>query len=538
MRRVVLIASGAYVEPELQAEFGELPPAFLPLGNRRLFVHQRLALGDAVDRVLLSLPETFSIDETDSRLLGALGIEVVPVPGGLSLGQSIVYTINVCALAGESIAVLHGDTLLRPLDLEPLDAVTIDDAAPSHYQWGVVRHSGDGLDVLPEKVSPDEGEAILTGYFSFSNPAFLVQEITRNGGDFLRSLAKYTSAHTMQALRPAEWFDFGHAGTYYRSRRRVTTEREFNSLSLTRRSVIKTGSKRQKIEAEALWFETLPPSLRLYTPSYLDRIEDEGSTSYSLEYLHLPTLADLGVFGRLRHHAWERIFAGCDEFLRACMSHRNESVHESDSHRGLYLAKTLTRLEEFARAEGVNLGASCRLNGHWLPSLEQMATIAASAIPEILPSQHCLVHGDFCFSNILYDSRADVVRVIDPRGLDAEGRFSSFGDIRYDIGKLYHSAIGRYDHIIAGNYSVERRGNLEFDLELPKSFSIEVVEDVFARQSFGGLSVESAGAPSIAILLFLSMLPLHSDDHRRQMALLANAMRLFLKTETYATGFN
>ena len=47
MTSLLLISSAAYVEPELEAEFGRLPPAFLPLGNRRLFVHQRMALGQS-----------------------------------------------------------------------------------------------------------------------------------------------------------------------------------------------------------------------------------------------------------------------------------------------------------------------------------------------------------------------------------------------------------------------------------------------------------------------------------------------------------
>ena len=34
------ITSGEYVESELFAEFGRIPPAFLPVGNKRLYTHQ------------------------------------------------------------------------------------------------------------------------------------------------------------------------------------------------------------------------------------------------------------------------------------------------------------------------------------------------------------------------------------------------------------------------------------------------------------------------------------------------------------------
>src|ERR1700753_3240336 len=108
MNPVVLIASAAYVEPELEAEFGRIPPAFLPLGNRRLFVHQRMALGDSALRVLLSLPDDFAPEGMDLALLRDLDIEIVPVPTGLSLGQSIVYVINMTATAGTQLSLLHG----------------------------------------------------------------------------------------------------------------------------------------------------------------------------------------------------------------------------------------------------------------------------------------------------------------------------------------------------------------------------------------------------------------------------------------------
>ena len=73
MTSVFLISSAAYVDPELEAEFGRLPPAFLPLGNRRLFVHQRAALGDAPTRLLLSLPDDFEPEPHDQAHLVELG---------------------------------------------------------------------------------------------------------------------------------------------------------------------------------------------------------------------------------------------------------------------------------------------------------------------------------------------------------------------------------------------------------------------------------------------------------------------------------
>jgi hypothetical protein len=526
MSHVVLITSAAYVEPELEAEFGHIPPAFLPLGNRRLFVHQRAVFEEVPVRILLSLPEDFVPEVMDLDLLHRLNIEVVPVPGGLSLGQSIVYVINMTATAGCQLSLLHGDTLIPGLDLQQQDVVSVSAGVPPGYRWGYVEAANGQLDLCMPESRPDTAVA-LSGYFAFGDTARLVQSITRKGGKFLEGLADYSRAYPMKTIASKKWFDFGHVNTYHQSRQAVTTQRAFNTLVASRRDISKSGINPRKIEAESRWFESLPPSMRVYTPAFLGMRKDGSALSYGVEYLHLPTLSDLFVFGRLPARAWENILDSCTEFLDACAVHASPGAALSTS-QTLYGGKTLSRLEQFARQSGVSLSAPCRFGGVWLPSLEQMANLASAAIPEPQQRKPTLVHGDFCFSNILYDFRADGIRVIDPRGLDANDEFSVFGDIRYDIGKLHHSAVGKYDLIMAGYYELTQGGPLDFALTLPDNASTRALADAFSRQVFAGYRSNDAAAPAICVLLFLSMLPLHGDDPRRQSALLANAMRLFL----------
>ena len=362
----------------------------------------------------------------------------------------------------------------------------------------------------------------MNGFFSFSDSSALIQSITRNRGDFVGGLAEYAAQKPMSALESEHWFDFGHSGTYHRSRRRVTTEREFNKLKASERSITKTSRNQLKIDAEALWFENLPAPLRLYVPGYLGR-SDEAESGYSLEYLHLPSLADLAVFGRLGSASWERIFRTCDEVLTVMSTYAGTDAALVSNE--LYLEKTMQRLELFARVRGLDLTAPCRFAGANLPSLVEIVETVAREIPA--GGAQTLVHGDFCFSNLLYDMRGDVVRMIDPRGLDARGNVSIYGDRRYDIAKLYHSAVGLYDHIVAENFALVRSGPLDFDLQLPDTESVSGIRDAFLRQGFAGMSLEDARTLPIAILLFLSMPPLHAESPARQDALLANGLRLF-----------
>jgi len=529
-----LIASADYIEPEMGAQFGRLPPAFLPIGNRRLFTHQHTRLSAQINRTILSLPEDFEPDEADLLLLHDLGIEVVRVPGGLSLGQSIVYVINVTASSAGRFSILHGDTLLEGVDFSITDAVSTGQA-PSIYEWGVLRQKNDLLcEPLQSKTtaitdstmptgSPDQA---LSGWFSFADAALLIQAITRAGGSFIDGIGRYAGERPLRTISTTSWFDFGHTTTYHQSRRRITTERHFNRLEPTHRTVVKSGLNNNKIKAEGRWFEELPPEIRIHAPAFLGMSESAHGARYALEYLHLPTLADLFVFGRLPKARWRQIFESCDEFLSACARHP-APAESAGATSALYTEKTQERLQAFARARGLDLKASCRFGGAWLPSLERIADVAAAAIPEALPHHLTLVHGDFCFSNIFYDVRAELVRVIDPRGLDARGGFSAFGDLRYDLAKMHHSVIGRYDHIVAGYYRLQRQGPLDLSLELPDSALMRSIDAEFLGRRFANMAAHEAAAPAICILLFLSMLPLHAEDPNRQDAFLANALRLF-----------
>ena len=91
---------------------------------------------------------------------------------------------------------------------------------------------------------------------------------------------------------------------------------------------------------------------------------------------------------------------------------------------------------------------------------------------------------------------------------------------------MYHSVIGLYDFIISGR--LEAHGNfsdLKFEIEPCQSRSdiASVFEDVF----FSDFTELRQTTIAITVQLFLSMLPLHSDNPVRQKTMLANALRIF-----------
>ncbi|MBF4424300.1 capsular biosynthesis protein [Vibrio anguillarum] len=469
-----LIMSGAYVGQELESEFGRIPPSFLPLGNRRLFQHQ-VALAPQGLKVYLSLPESYAISEIDSQWLEQHQVTIIATPDGLSLGASLVAALNISGHSlNAPLHILYGDTLFNQLPVGD-DIVSVSTAKDS-YNWAVL--TNDEVDWLQDANTPmnSESQRIIDGYFKFSRPRELVRSITQSEWQFIAGLNRYHKNVGLSAVNSIGWLDFGHVNTYYHSKAEFTTQRAFNELTITAKWIEKSSIKNQKIAAEAYWFDNLPMTMRGFIPQYLGSQNSEGKISYRLEYLDI-----------------------------------------------LFADKTTLRLNEFCASRHISLEKKWQFAGQDV-SLAQILCDSQKHLPNGEPLLGVL-HGDFCFSNILYDFRANKIKTIDPRGMTPDGQKTLYGDIRYDLAKLSHSILGLYDWIIAGYYHVEI-GDKAIELKIAEQSQhketqqgfIELIEQTF------GLTAKNLYA--MQIQLFLSMLPLHADDRRRQDALFANAFRL------------
>ncbi len=519
-----LIMSGSYVGLELESEFGKLPPSFLPLGNKRLFKHQ-VALAPKDAEVFLSVPDSFNIPSVDIKWLEKNKVVVLHVPEGLSLGASLIAALNISGCnINKPLHVIYGDTLYKDLPIGD-DVVSISTAKNS-YNWAILTEDNNhwikGSD--SNSLSPYSPQ-IIDGYFKFSNPRELIKNITQSNWDFLEGLNLYNNSVGLTTVDALNWLDFGHVNTYYRSKAEFTTQRAFNELMITPKWIEKSGIKSDKISAEAHWFNTLPARLKGHTPQYLGSTIVNGKVSYRLEYLHLTALNELFVFGKLPIPVWKQILNDCVDFLLLCTGFPKKPELPTNSLEALFSEKTAQRLTEYCLEKHINLDQKWRFNNYEPVSLRDILSKSKEYLPKCRGEQ-TVIHGDFCFSNILYDFRSATVKTIDPRGINPLGEKTIYGDIRYDIAKLSHSILGMYDWIIAGYYE------MELDQESINFHISENGENRDIRQAFVDLAQDKfkltvQNLYAMQIQLFLSMLPLHSDNNTRQNALFANTFRLY-----------
>ena len=136
-----------------------------------------------------------------------------------------------------------------------------------------------------------------------------------------------------------------------------------------------------------------------------------------------------------------------------------------------------------------------------------------------------IIHGDLCFANIMVDTNLSFIKVIDPRG--KFGTYDIYGDFRYELAKLFHSVDGKYDFIIKDLFDVNfdyKRARIDYCIQDQKrDFDLyKVFIDTFKAEIGNSLKQ----IEMIEALLFLSMIPLHSESIKHQMVMLGTGLEI------------
>jgi hypothetical protein len=508
---MIVILSAQYVGESLRAEVGDLPVSFVPLANRRLYAYQVEALRESfpVRPILMTLPEGFSVSETESLWMSEHGVSVVALDGGGGNGHELTEVLAKYCPQDQNVTFLLGGCLLLEVPREPdMIGVFETDLEPA----------------LPVEAFGIERDIVWAGIFSVSLPKLLAQCLYEESNDYFRAIKLYSFKHKVAHLRVDRCYILTNATCYFHARSSFTTERAFNRLKIEHTVLKKFSRNAEKIRGEAHWFDHRPLSLRKFTPQYFgDGIEDE-EYFYSIEYLGAIPLNESFVYGRQTVVFWKRVFVKISCFLDASRSANVPACAEGARNEALFVRKAQDRLDDFVRQTGFDADSELFLNGVRLPSLRQILA-DSSAHLMTLGDVPAFVHGDLCLSNILYDTRMRAIKLIDPRGIDEDGQTMLYGSQMYDVAKLAHSILGLYDHIVAGQYALSVDCQ-QFSFRIFGTEDVEEIQEAFRRHSF--MPNAFAGAIEKTLpLLFIAMLPLHSDSVSRQTALLANAMRLY-----------
>lgn len=534
----VVLAAG--VPPAaLGSIFGRTSSAMVPI-NGRPTIHWLLHYlhEQGVTRVVLGMRHTeIRLPRFVQQAFGKIQ-EIVCVPVKEDLGPG--FTLLECLKRlgkNESCLVVLGDTLFEffektrgKLGENFVLTAPVQDATRWCLAEVNAAHVVKNLADKPQK-NPD-GWPALVGVYHLRDcePARRALQSTLDSGapslQLRHALQPYIETGNLRAYPAAKWFDCGNLDFLTSSRRRLLQARSFNAIQIDelRGTITKHSEHGEKFLNEINYYRLLPRDIVTFFPRLVDFGLEPKNLFLTLEYYGYPTLSEVWVFEEFESKYWEATFQTLRNIF-ACFENYPAQLSPKSTF-DFYWNKTLDRLKtfsgqhrDFARLVQAN---EIKLNGKKIagwPKIQKQIEARVKKLSAKPRGQ--IIHGDLCFTNILYDPLSRLFKFIDPRG--SFGESGIYGDGRYDIAKLLHSLDGGYDFFIHDMFRLERNGeNLRLQQFFPASRG--AVLEAFAK--IFGNDYDLKEVRTLEGLLFLSMCPLHKDNPSRQVAMFATGLRI------------
>lgn len=354
-----------------------------------------------------------------------------------------------------------------------------------------------------------------------------IQSLSEDQKNDLIHLASILIKGGSAYIRFEKWLDAGHESTYADSKLIEISSRFFNSLSFDRstNTIKKRSTHKSKVELEGRFYAESPLHTRRYFPVVLDSTDKGDYWELTLEYIGYPSLAEVFLYQNPGLNTWRRVI---NALGRVFDDFYGNQPSDTRNVAWLYSEKTSNRLRELEKIL-CNTPDHClhmiydhgfKVNTLLLPSLREGFALLSNNLTSIEAMRPLHIgHGDLCFNNILIDPIYGILKLIDPKAaLDSITGKCGLIDPLYDLSKLNHSFTGLYDSVVNNLYSLTCNGKHEYSLQIFVPDNYEYIASLFQNEFLLERIDESVCTQTTASL-FLSMLPLHSDDPERMLVL-------------------
>jgi len=312
-----------------------------------------------------------------------------------------------------------------------------------------------------------------------------IKDNNKIAGEFQIStiLQEISSVQGMDYIK-LDMIDFGTLEEYLENRS-VKNSRSFNDIREDGSFIIKSSIKeREKIIKEYNWFINLPDDIKIFTPRIFSKDFYSNRTFYKMEKILAPSLREIYLFLDSTEETWNTIFDSLFDTLEALSKYGQPNS---------FMDSIVNKTKD--RVKNIEIPIENKIVNDFIIRLEK-------DIGKF--SRSSLMHGDFCFSNLLYDFQGSKIKMIDPRG-------ELFGDHYYEIAKIFHSVLYDYDFIDAelyiqkdNEYKIYNNGKNDI-----KALFISKIEEIYSEEEIEYIKLITAS-------LFLSMIPLHGHNTSNQ----------------------
>lgn len=509
----------------------------LPIGtnvsNAMIPVNGKPVIGWILDDLLAKgiHQVTVVLREQDTRLqsfleralVGRLEIHLARLHQEGTIIQSLSAGLDVAPTDG-LVRIVLGDTLIQDSFTGESDFIYVGNVDDSR-RWCLAVTASDGkvVDYIDKHESERGSYLALAGYYHLRHGdclcACVGQSIANGDRELSHVLRRYGTMFPIYTRLAQNWYDFGHIDHLVDARRKLLQPRFFNSLTINPilNTITKVSEHDEKLRDELDWYLSIPDDLRVLTPRIISHTRTNGHLQIVQEYYGYPTLAELYVYGDLHADTWRSILRYAlrvhQEFRRYPGQIEREAIME------MYVDKTAHRLDALRKLDadwsGLVDRESICFNGKRLRNIGKLWNAVQRRAQELAQTAPVsVIHGDFCFSNTLFDVSNQIIRLIDPRG--RFGCKGIYGDARYDIAKMRHSAHGFYDFILVDMFEL-RETPTGFEGQIFVNGTPTAVAALF-DELLVDVGYDLSEIKFIEGLLFISMPPLHHGNlHRQQM---------------------
>lgn len=537
---ILLIPSAKLIDSKIQKTVGEIPPVLFPLNSKTVLERLCEKYSNQVDKIYVSTFEKFELVE-DYIHWKKLPVEIIKLNSLGFLGDSILKCLEVINEENpivDNLIINFGDTIIDE-DVNFENNIGYKESMLCE-EWTYFDNNNNELELLFDKEEVDSSDKnkykLFVGLFCINDiNDFLFylrkyKKLKFNSDFFYEAIVDYSKQHVFSYQLIDKWFDVGHIENIKTAKTGVAA-RAFNSIDIdeNRGLLTKRSENVDKFISEILWYLRIPKKLQYLIPRIYDYSIDIENTYIQMEYYGYNTLHELLIFGELPLLKWQQIFERLKFMIKEMAGYTfcGNRLDIKQSLEDIYINKTIQRLNKLKSDSNFQIffENEIHINGIKYPSLsryiEIMPQILGSRLINNFTGNFSIIHGDLCFSNILIEEGHNFLRIIDPRG--QFGSFDLYGDPRYELAKLFHTLEGNYDLIIEDMFELNiKNTNIEFLLPAKTKKVFNIFKDVFND------NIENINdIRLIESLLFFSMIPLHSDNLKRQYAMLATALSLW-----------
>jgi hypothetical protein len=373
-----------------------------------------------------------------------------------------------------------------------------------------------GMDSIGAKIK------VLSGVFWWKDFETFSGAMLTGATEIAQSLTQ--NQEKIFALQADSWIDSDHSDIFEDAKKSGIQARHFNSIEIdsNKGTITKRSKNVAKLSAEIFYYNHIPDDLKVIFPRMLGSSIREDLAEQTLEYYPMRTLSEIFTQENLPIFVWQKIFRRLHDitFQKFPLNNIEMEVQllefflEKIAERNIELSKSNQFEPNLLTAKEIVINGEKLKGISWI--MEQSAWILRR-----INTAESMVHGDFCFSNILTDLDTGIFKLIDPRG--GFGSESIYGPRIYDVAKLAHSVLGKYDFLISGQFRLT--GSFPaYNLSIAEPEHYKDILTMFVTEYLQNYySLEEIRLLSSLILVSIPLL--HMDEPHRATALILNGIK-------------